>query len=79
MQNITQTLVRQQRLQQELDLSRSGLYKLLKNDPTFPRPVKLGTSIQAPVFYVRAEVEAWLETHMHSREKSNPMEATCDS
>lgn len=67
MTEITQTLTRQQRLQHELDLSRSGLYKLQKNDPSFPQPLKLGSSIQAPVFYVRAEIDAWLEAQCRQR------------
>ncbi len=67
MERVTQTLVRQKTLQQELDMSRSYFYKLLENDPTFPQPLKFGNSMQAPVYYVRAEVDAWLETRCRQR------------
>lgn len=67
MAEITQTLIRQQRLQKQLNLSRSGLYKLRRNDPSFPQPLKLGSSIQAPVFYVCAEIDAWLEQQCRHR------------
>lgn len=44
-----------------LDLSREGLRKLQKRDPTFPKPIKLGESRQAAVFFDAKELEAWLE------------------
>ena len=44
-----------------LDLSREGLRKLAKRDPTFPQPIKLGESRQAAVFFDAQEVEQWLE------------------
>ena len=44
-----------------LDLSREGLRKLVKRDPTFPQPIKLGESRQAAVFFDAQEVEQWLE------------------
>ena len=44
-----------------LDLSREGLRKLVMRDPTFPRPLKLGESRQAAVFFDAQEVEQWLE------------------
>ncbi len=44
-----------------LDLSREGLRKLVKRDPTFPQPIKLGESRQAAVFFDVQELEQWLE------------------
>ena len=44
-----------------LDLSREGLRKLAKRDPTFPAPIKLGESRQAAVFFNVKEVEQWVE------------------
>jgi prophage regulatory protein len=61
-------LVRQPTLCHWLDLSRSGLEKLRKKDPTFPQPIKDGDSRQAAVFYVVAEVEAWLKTKIQQRD-----------
>ncbi|EPG5769536.1 helix-turn-helix transcriptional regulator [Pseudomonas aeruginosa] len=49
-------------LQHCFDKSRSGLEKLRESDPSFPRPIKFGPSKQAGVYFVVAEVEAWLES-----------------
>lgn len=67
MAKINKPLIRQNHLQKELGLSRSGFYNLRKNDPSFPRPLKFGTSTQAAVFYVRSEVDAWLEAQCRHR------------
>ena len=55
-------------LQQCFDKSRSGLEKLRENDPSFPRPIKFGPSKQAGVYFVVAEVEAWLESKISERD-----------
>ena len=44
---------------QLLDLSREGLRKLRKKDPTFPRPIKEGTHIQAPVYFDYQSLLDW--------------------
>lgn len=44
-----------------LSLSRDGLRKVQLKDPTFPKPIKLGNSKQAPVFFDIKELEQWLE------------------
>nr|WP_218585357.1 hypothetical protein [Pseudomonas sp. FSL R10-0071] len=49
-------------LQHCFDKSRSGLEKLRETDASFPRPIKFGPSNQAGVYFVVAEVEAWLES-----------------
>lgn len=48
-------------LQRCFDKSRSGLKKLRESDLSFPCPIKFGQSKQAAVYFVVAEVEAWLE------------------
>ncbi|MFG9943024.1 helix-turn-helix transcriptional regulator [Pseudomonas aeruginosa] len=53
-------------LQHCFDKSRSGLEKLRESDPSFPRPSSLGPSKQAGVYFVVAEVEAWLESKIAS-------------
>lgn len=60
-------LIRQPALCEWLDLSRSGLDKLRKKDTTFPKPIKRGVSAQAAVYYVVAEVEAWLQAKIAAR------------
>lgn len=64
----TKALIRQTALYNWLDLSRSGLDKLRKKDPTFPKPIKDGETRQAAAFYVVAEVEAWLRTKIAERD-----------
>ncbi|POU12031.1 hypothetical protein C3420_16700 [Acinetobacter sp. ACNIH3] len=44
-----------------MTLSRNGLYRLIKDDPTFPRPIKYSSSRQGNLYFKVAEVEAWLE------------------
>ncbi|CEG51836.1 putative transcriptional regulator [Stutzerimonas xanthomarina] len=61
-------LIRQPALCEWLDLSRSGLDKLRKKDPTFPKPIKDGDTRQAAAFYVVAEVNAWLASKIESRD-----------
>lgn len=55
-------------LQHCFDKSRSGLEKLREADPSFPRPIKFGSSKQAGVYFVVAEVEAWLERKISERD-----------
>ena len=61
-------LIRQPSLCEWLDLSRSGLDKLRKKDPTFPKPIKDGVTRQAAAFYVVVEVEAWLRSKIAERD-----------
>jgi len=64
----SKALIRQLTLCDWLDLSRSGLDKLRKKDPTFPKPIKDGHTRQAATYYVVAEVEAWLRTKIEARD-----------
>jgi prophage regulatory protein len=51
----------------QLQRSRSGVDKLRAKDPSFPKPLKDGTGRQARVYFVRAEVEAWLRAKLDAR------------
>lgn len=42
-----------------LGISVDGLTRLIKNDPSFPRPLKLGTSRQAHVYFDYQAVIHW--------------------
>jgi prophage regulatory protein len=64
----TKALIRQTTLCELLDLSRSGLDKLRKKDPTFPKPIKDGESRQAAAYYVVAEIEGWIAGRIAMRE-----------
>jgi len=61
-------LIRQTTLCEWLDLSRSGLDKLRKKDPSFPKPIKSGDSRQAAAFYVVSEIDAWLASKIQARD-----------
>ncbi len=63
-------LISQSSLIDSFDLSRSGLDKLRKKDPTFPRPIKDGHHRQAKSFYVVAEVEAWIQAQIEKRDQT---------
>ena len=66
---IQKILIRQKTLMEMLDLSSSGFYELKKRDPTFPRPIKDGSSQQAPAFYVYEEVRCWLIDRITARDE----------
>jgi len=64
----SKALIRQSALCEWLDLSRSGLDKLRKKDPTFPKPLKDGDTRQAAAYYVVSEVESWLRSKIEARD-----------
>lgn len=45
-------------------LCRASVYKLIKNDPSFPRPVKLGTRA---VGFLENEIDDWIEKRAAAR------------
>lgn len=61
------TLIKQPAVCVMLGLSRSGLIKQRHRDPSFPQPIKNGESRQAAVYYVLAEVEAYIAAKMAAR------------
>lgn len=60
-------LIKQPAVCAMLSMSRAGFDKLKKRDPTFPKSIKDGESRQAAVYYVLAEVEAWIAAKMAAR------------
>lgn len=65
---INQALIPQPEVCKAIGQTRSGLDKLRKKDPTFPRPVKFGETRQAACYYVVAEVNAWLASKIEARD-----------
>lgn len=63
------TLIRMPDLLALTGLQRATVYKRLKDDPTFPRPVPLSSSKArgAPVGFVLAEVQEWVRARIDSR------------
>ena len=62
-------LVRMPELLALTGLQRATVYKRLKTDPSFPRPVPLSDSESrgAPVAFVLAEVQAWVRERIARR------------
>ena len=42
-------------------VTRDGLRKIQLKNPDFPKPIKLGDTKQAPVYYILEEIEQWIE------------------
>lgn len=47
--------------------SRSGLYKLMASDPSFPKPVKDGEARSARAFFVATEIAVYQDTKLQAR------------
>lgn len=62
-------LIRMADVVQLIGLKRGAVYNLIKNDPTFPRPVPLTSSTArgAPVAFVLSEVQDWIKARIAAR------------
>ncbi|MDA7085507.1 transcriptional regulator [Pseudomonas sp. SA3-5] len=65
-----QALIPQPALCDWIGQTRSGLDKLKKKDPTFPKPIKFSSTRQAAAYYVVTEVEAWLASQIAKRDQA---------
>ena len=63
------TIIRFPEVEVITGLARATVYKRLKDDPTFPRPVPLSNSKSrgSPVGFVLAEVHAWVRQRIALR------------
>lgn len=50
-----------------LSVQRDKLNKMVKDDASFPRPIKEGASRQAAVYFDRVEIEGWWENKKQAR------------
>ena len=57
---------------QLIDVTRESLRHIIRKDPTFPRPMKMGTSKQSPVFFDYQELVDW---HNSKKASATEMEA----
>ena len=57
---------------QLLDVTRESLRHIIRKDPTFPRPMKMGTSKESPVFFDYQELVDW---HNSKKASATEMEA----
>lgn len=63
------TLIRMPELEALTGLARATVYKRLKDDPSFPKPVPLSNSTArgAPVAFVLSEVQTWIRGRIAAR------------
>lgn len=63
------TLIRMPELLSLTGMQRATVYKRLKDDPTFPKPVPLSNSTArgAPVAFVLGEVQSWIRGRIAAR------------
>ena len=63
------TIIRFPEVEAITGLARATVYKRLKDDPTFPRPVPLSNSKSrgSPVGFVLSEIQAWVRLRMALR------------
>ncbi|MEG3044096.1 MAG: AlpA family phage regulatory protein [Comamonas sp.] len=45
-----------------IGLSKTALDTIVRTDPTFPRPIKLGEHRQSAVLFDEGELNAWIDT-----------------
>lgn len=66
----THVIIRMGALEGLVGMARPTIYKRIKDDPTFPRPVPLSNSTArgAPVGFVLAEVQQWIQSRIEMRE-----------
>ncbi|MCR1827858.1 transcriptional regulator [Pseudomonas oleovorans] len=50
--------------------TRSGVDKLRARDPEFPKPLKDGSDRRSRVYFVRSEVEAYLQARLEARQSA---------
>ena len=53
-------------------VSRDGLRKIQLRNPDFPKPIKLGDTKQAPVYFDLKEIEQWVELKKAERDAELP-------
>lgn len=64
MQEVTPLRIQFGTVCQLLDVTRESLRHTIRKDPTFPAPIKMGATKQAPVFFDYQEIVEW-----HNRKK----------
>lgn len=72
---IKQALIPQTEVCKVIGQTRSGLDKLRKKDPTFPKPIKFSDSRQATAYYVITELNSWIAAKIEQRDSQEEVEA----
>ena len=61
------TILRRRQVEARIGLGRSTIYSRMKEDPTFPRQIRLGSRA---VGWLASEVEAWLTARIQMSRKA---------
>lgn len=64
----TPVLITMTELAAMLRRTRSGVDKLRQRDPSFPKPLKDGIDRRSRIYFVRQEVEAYLQAKLQARD-----------
>ena len=69
-------ILRRKQLEARIGLGRSSIYDRINPesryyDPTFPKPIKLGSGKNPPVGFIEAEVNAWLNAQISKSRAAN--------
>lgn len=67
-------IIRRSQVESRIGLSRSAIYDRLdesspRHDPSFPRPIKLGTGKNPPIGFIEAEVNNWIKNQIEKSRK----------
>lgn len=62
-------IVRINEVAKKLGLSRATIWRRIKDDETFPQPVRLGFSQRSAVGLLETEVNCWLKKSAQNRHK----------
>jgi len=60
-------ILRYSDLEEMLGLNRVTVWRRVKNDPTFPKPIRLGGKKTSAVGFLKSEIELWLSEQMAER------------
>jgi predicted DNA-binding transcriptional regulator AlpA len=61
-------LLRAASVAEKLDMHKVSVFRLAKNDKTFPKPLKLSSRYTA---WLEEEIDKWLFTHLQQRSETH--------
>lgn len=64
----TSSLLKKNTVCKRLELTPNGLARLMAKDPSMPRPIKFGDTMQSSVYFDADELEKWIESKRQARE-----------
>ncbi len=60
-------LIKKSTAAEQIGQGRSSIERLIKCDPSFPRPIKMGEHRQSAVFFDDDELKEWIEAQKAKR------------